>query len=128
MVNHSVCNNVFECNSCFSLTANPVLVLTVDGSESLDVSLHSNLTFTCTETHGYPLPSFQWFRNNTQLNDSAGGSVTIRMVDSTQSQLVLSNVQAEDSGTYKCVATSSHGMNMYSANKGLTLRVLGESL
>lgn len=107
--------------------ANPVLVLTVGynmetSSESVDVPLHTNLTFTCTDTHGYPPPSFQWFRNNTLLNDTADGSVTIRTMGSNQSQLVLSSVQAGDSGTYKCVATSPP---VFMANKKITLKVLG---
>ena len=94
-----------------------------------------SVTFIC-RARGTPTPTISWFlneRNVTQLDDRRFEIVVpSNAADTVTGQLTISELQASDSGTVKCVATALHhtssGVETFTNVSKATLSVLGKSI
>ena len=93
-----------------------------------------SVTFIC-RARGTPAPTISLFlneRNVTQLDDSRFEEVEVSSsaADTVTGQLTISELQASDSGTVKCVATALHhtnsGVETFTNVSKATLSVLGK--
>jgi len=93
-----------------------------------------SVTFIC-GARGTPTPTISWFlneRNVTQLDDRRFEEfeVSSNAADTVTGQLTISELQASDSGTVKCVATvlyhTNSGAETFTNVSKATLSVLGK--
>ncbi|XP_052264611.1 inactive tyrosine-protein kinase transmembrane receptor ROR1-like isoform X2 [Dreissena polymorpha] len=82
------------------------------GNVKLDVPMHNetryrndNLRLRC-EITGYPIPKYQWFKDETVLRNKDRVSIKITPWGS---RLRIKNLTPEDSGTYGCRGWNNHG-------------------
>ena len=85
-------------------------------SSIFHIPLNANLTFTCTDEHAYPTPTFTWSRNGTALTD-------VQTVGSNQTKHIQYSVQETSTGPYTCMASNGAG----NAEKTLHIVVNGET-
>ena len=76
------------------ITAGPMDVLTFNGS--------LNVTFTCNTT-AYPIPQYEWFKENSSLPSSS-----VVYVNADTSTLTISTVEFGDEEIYYCNATANN--------------------
>ena len=93
-----------------------------------------SVTFIC-GARGTPTPTISWFlneRNVTQLDDRRFEEIVVpsNAADTLTGQLTISELQASDSGTVKCVATvlyhTNSGVETFTNVSEATLSVLGK--
>jgi len=91
-----------------------------------------SVAFTC-RARGTPTPTISWFlneRNVTQLDDNRFEESSPSAGDTVTGQLTISDLQASDSVTVKCVATALHhtssGVETFTNVSEATLSVLGK--
>jgi len=91
-----------------------------------------SVTFIC-RARGTPAPTISWLlneRNVTQFDDNRFEEFSISAGDTVTGQLTISELQASDSGTLKCVATVLHhtssGVETFTNVSKATLSVLGK--
>ena len=85
-------------------------------SSTFYVPLNANLTFTCTDEHAYPTPTFTWSRNGTAITD-------VQTVSSNQTKHIQYSVQETSTGTYTCEAGNGVG----NTETTLHIVVIGET-
>ena len=76
-----------------------------------EVAIGSSFTIVCT-AEGFPIPSMQWYLNDTMINNSSNRYIVDDIVDDTSmnsitSTLTVMMVEFNDSGAYYCKAASS---------------------
>ena len=116
----------YICDVLFTCPAPPKLMLTAQyryksktvfsTSSTFLVPLNANLTFTCTDEHAYPTPTFTWSRNGTAITD-------VQTVSSNQTKHIKYSVQETSTGLYTCEAGNGVG----NTEKTLHIVVIGES-
>ena len=86
-------------------------------------------TFSC-QADGEPLPTFSWYFNGVQLNESTDkyDIVSLRFPNNVNTVLNVFNVQSSDVGTYTCNATnvisSDTSSGVLTVNGELLLHIL----
>ncbi|XP_056010232.1 hemicentin-1-like isoform X3 [Ostrea edulis] len=83
----------------------------IDADEKVATTVNQSTTITC-KGQGYPLPTFEWFRDNTIIQTESRFTVnpTIHLsATEASSSLSISNVVAGDFGAYVCIAQNSNG-------------------
>jgi hypothetical protein len=83
----------------------------IDADEKVAATVNQSTTMTC-KGEGYPLPTFEWFRDNTIIQSESRFTVNPTIQLSTteaRSSLSISSVVAGDFGGYVCIASNSNG-------------------
>ena len=86
----------------FNVAGQPPYFIISPSNQTVNLSSNShNITLSC-KANG--TLSYIWDRENNDIPSKAIGKNT--------NTLILINVQPNDSGNYRCVATNNHGANM----------------
>lgn len=88
---------------------------------SLSAAVGGNVTIIC-NPESAPAPTYQWYRNDIDLQLQQGGSANNRLQLFLNGNLLITDVNLGDQGKYTCKATNSKG----TAQSSGILRVFGK--